>query len=330
MDPLDNYSRREILLLSTLTLTGCQTESNRGASTTTVTETTARIERPGTTDHTDTVQKTSEETANPETDVEDPSSQPTTEQETATSTTTPEKPKEHVVDLKDAQGNNIGNTNTEREWDNHRFNREELHEEYISDWTDEAAYDQVMQEIQEENSEKYNGESINSLYSNSDNKLGEEDELGHWDPEWYSDRNQLEHIIRDAQNVVRTHQREVHPDAYSNWNNRFAATLQEIVNNHNEYAENYEGERKAFHAGFIDENQHGTVITYTDLENTEIEGKHPWQFVDTTSWAVNPVTEDIDTGGVFNPFVDGYEPESQTRLGYESEKKELSVHCKAL
>ncbi|WP_144060731.1 hypothetical protein [Salinarchaeum sp. Harcht-Bsk1] len=157
------------------------------------------------------------------------------------------------------------------------------------------------------------------MFSNHNSTEG----YGHWDKEWYSELTQLEHIIGDAQNAVRTHQRHVHPTAFSAWNHRFAATIQEIANTFNQELNQYQEQNngKAFRAIYVNESQHGTAIVYTDLENTDIDGEHPWQFVDTTSGTIAPVTEDINTGGVFNPFVDGYQPEDQTGLGYEREKK---------
>lgn len=74
---------------------------------------------------------------------------------------------------------------------------------------------------------------------------------------------------------------------------------------------------------------HGTTVTYTDLENTDIEAEYPWKFVDTTSDIIDPITEEVNTGGHFNPFIDGYLPEDQGYFGYESERTEQLEPYKA-
>lgn len=202
---------------------------------------------------------------------------------------------------------------TERNWDNPHFNRQQFHDEHVSKWHEAAVYDVVLQELENNNQEKYDGDRKGFFYSNSEHKTGNVEGYGHWDKEFYQQLTQLEHILGDAQSAIRTHQKEVHPTAYSAWNNKFAATLEDIANNFNQELQEHQGEtgEKALHAGYINEGGHGTVITYTNLEDTDIEAEHPWQFVDTTYRTVEPVTEEIHTGGNYNPFVDGYESDEQ-------------------
>jgi len=232
---------------------------------------------------------------------------------------TREPPEAYVVDLKDANGDDIGNYSTEQEWDDHRFDREALYENYVSEWHQAAVYDQVIQELENNNQEKYNGNNQGFLFSNQESAEG----YGYWNTERFEQLEQLQDILMDSQAATRIHQEQVHPTAYSNWNHRFAATIQRVSNTFNGELNQYQEQNneKAFRATFVNENTHGTVITHTDLENTDIEADHPWQFVDTTSDKIEPITEDINTGGTFNPFVDGYQAEDQTHLGYEREKK---------
>ncbi|WP_144060732.1 hypothetical protein [Salinarchaeum sp. Harcht-Bsk1] len=60
------------------------------------------------------------------------------------------------MDLKDASGQNIGTRNTEQTWDDHRFDRAALYENCVSEWHQAAVYDQVIQELENNNQEKYN------------------------------------------------------------------------------------------------------------------------------------------------------------------------------
>lgn len=165
--------------------------------------------------------------------------------------TSEELPAAYIVDLIDASGENIGTQNTEQTWDDHRFDREALYENYVSEWHQAAVYDQVIQELENNNQEKYNGNNRGLLFSNHNSTEG----YGHWDKEWYSELTQLERIIGDAQNAVRTHQRHVHPTAFSGWNHRFAATIQEIANSLNQELSQHREEtgELGFHANWINE-----------------------------------------------------------------------------
>jgi len=206
-----------------------------------------------------------------------------------------------------------GSYSTERNWDNLRFDRQEFHDEYISEWHKEAVYHTVLRELENNNQEKYSASAAGSAYSNSKYEIGGVDGAGYWDKEFYNELTSLEHILGDAQNALKTHQSEAHGNAASAWNNRFSATLEEIVHEFNGQAKEHleETGEKAVHAGYVNEGGHGTVITYTDLQNTDIEAEQPWQFVDTTDDTVAPVTQNVNTRGTYNPFVDGYSSDEQ-------------------
>lgn len=222
---------------------------------------------------------------------------------------------------------------TERNWDNLHYNQQRLNN-HASEWHNRAVYQTVLNELEEVNKEKYNGGRAGTTYSNSIDELGKVNSLGHWDPEFYEELTNLEHILGDGQNAILTHQRTVHPTAYSDWNNRFAATLEDIIHKFNAEAKQHleETGEKAVNAGYVNEGGHGTVITYTNLEDTDIEAEHPWQFVDTTDSTVAPVTQNyVNTRGNYNPFVDGYknnealgeyktEPSDQSNVLYQNEK----------
>lgn len=200
------------------------------------------------------------------------------------------------------------NYSTERKWDNLHYNQQRLNN-HASEWHNRAVYQTVLNELEEGNTDKYTGSHASSSYSNSRHELGEEDRLGYWDPEFYEELTSLENIFDDGQNAIFTHQSIVHPTAYSAWNNRFAATLEDIIHKFNGEAKQHleETGEKAIQTGYVNEGGHGTVITYTNLEDTDIEAEHPWQFVDTTDSNVAPVTQDyVNTRGRYNPFVDGY------------------------
>jgi hypothetical protein len=226
-----------------------------------------------------------------------------------------------------------GQYQTKRNWDNHQFNRQQLQENHISGWDETATYNKVLEELEkleqgedvlvDGGREKYIGEHAQALYSNSEYEKGNAEGYGEWDGEFYSELTDLEHILGDAQNTVLTHQRVVHPTAFSAWNNRAAATLENIIHEFNNEAKQHleQTGEKAVYASGVAEGGHGTIITYTDTENTDIEAEHPWQFVDTTSDGIAPVTEEINTGGEYNPFVEGYESETQTEMTYEGEKR---------
>ena len=226
-----------------------------------------------------------------------------------------------------------GQYQTGRNWDNHQLNRQQLQENHISVWDETATYNKVLEELEQLEQgedvlvdggrEKYIGEHAQALYSNSEYEKGNAEGYGEWDGEFYSELTDLEHILGDAQNTVLTHQRVVHPTAFSAWANRASATLEEIIHEFNNEAKQHleQTGEKAVYASGVAEGGHGTMITYTDTENTDIETEHPWQFVDTTSDGIAPVTEEINTGGEYNPFVEGYDSETQTEMTYEGEKR---------
>ena len=229
-----------------------------------------------------------------------------------------------------------GQYQTGRNWDNHQLNRQQLQENHISVWDETATYNKVLEELEkleqgedvlvDGGREKYIGEHAQALYSNSEYEKGNAEGYGEWDGEFYSELTDLEHILGDAQNTVLTHQRVVHPTAFSAWANRASATLEEIIHEFNNEAKQHleQTGEKAVYASGVAEGGHGTIITYTDTENTDIETEHPWQFVDTTSYVIAPVTREINTGGEYNPFVEGYEPEKYEDLEYESKKRKAS------
>lgn len=219
-----------------------------------------------------------------------------------------------------------GQYQTKRNWDNHQLNRQQLQENHINGWNEVATYNKVLEELEQGNTEKYDGEQEALFYSNSEYKNGNAEGYGHWDEEFYSELTDLEHIIGDPRSIIRTHQRDVHPTAYSAWANRASATMEKIIHEFNDEAKQHLEETgdKAVNVGCVFEGGHGTMIAYADTENTDIEAKHPWQFVDTTANGMAPVTEEINTRGGYNPFVEGFEPENYEGLEYESKKRKAS------
>lgn len=152
--------------------------------------------------------------------------------ETATATPEPDIPESYRADRKriaseGAEPRNIGNYNTERNWDNLTTNTTKINQ-MQNEWLNQEAYNPLIDQIMQ-------GEDLSPGNKIFPNWEGEDD--GYFDQDTVKNEEDFETLIRWYLPLIRHHDRENYGNAPSSRSHRFGATMEKLINEHHPNAE---------------------------------------------------------------------------------------------
>jgi hypothetical protein len=133
------------------------------------------------------------------------------------------------ADRKRTETGNIGNYNTERNWDNLNTNTEEI-QEMQQDWLNQEMYTPLVNQVM-------SGENFEAGGRSFPNSNYEENDPGYFDQDAVQNEDDFETLIRWYLPAIIDHDDKNYGNAPSSRNHRFATTLETLLNEHHPNAE---------------------------------------------------------------------------------------------